>query len=96
MNCSFLTNGNGAGRCLVFLYLRVKAELEEPYRAQEAGSIPNLHPGFVSLGGWRGWMKSGFASLGGMSGLCAAAGSVWLCKRWGRDRVKPGPWVAAT
>lgn len=34
MNCSFLTNGNGAGRPLVFPYLRVKAELEEPSRAQ--------------------------------------------------------------
>lgn len=53
-----------------------------------ANAILNLHPGFVSLGGWRDGMKSGFASQGRMSGLCAPAG------RGGhRDGEKPGPCV---
>lgn len=63
MNCSFLTNVNGAGRPLVFLCVRVKAGLEEPYGAQ-CWFYPDLHPGFVSLGGRRDGMKSGFAFPG--------------------------------
>lgn len=52
-----------------------------------AGSIPNLHPGSASLGGWRGEMKGGSASQGRMSALCAAAG-----RAGHRHGEKPGPW----